>query len=550
MRRLPSLALLIALALLAGCAPAGPDRTSDVVVFVLDTPVDRGFVEGQVAGMRAEDVTHGSLVGRVVRSYCRAPIRSMPVDDMRGGLSRAAYLDGLRQVLEELSERPGRRAVVNISISSQEPDPEERALIERIIEAGALVVAAAGNDDAELAVYPAAYPGVVAVASATREGKSPASNWGRHVDIAASGDVTFIDYEFLPYEWLRRQTEAKGTSFAAPRVSAAVAYVLARRPALSPQEAVDVVARTAVRIDDERFARGLLGAGLLEMTAAKSAVTPAYRFTHFVLPVSLWVVLGVLCAYLFLRHGLVGVFATLLIWLVALPASILLVIELGRHLEFVGGGSVALGLGVAGIFAAALAVAAAVQGWQVPKALFAVGPPYLALLALRAWAPEAPWGALGGGALAAGVAIALALVWEIGTARRLALIGAAPASGPYADSERVIAAYGRAVDRRVRRACLAALGRIAEERAVDFLLDQPERVEAAGEALAQVVREEPSALLAYLGRFAELDEPRQERLLAAVRRAPGPAMLAFLEAAAGGDPTGRLRALIDSLGGQ
>src|SRR6185295_1691959 len=59
---------------------------------------------------------------------------------------------------------------------------------------GVVIVAAAGNDGHGRVGYPAAYPGVVAVA-ATQFDESTTfySNWGREIDIAAPGGNTRVD---------------------------------------------------------------------------------------------------------------------------------------------------------------------------------------------------------------------------------------------------------------------------------------------------------------------------------------------------------------------
>lgn len=57
-------------------------------------------------------------------------------------------------------------AVINISLGSQTPDVALRLSIERALEAGAIVIAAAGEDPGKTALYPASFPGVISVYSA------------------------------------------------------------------------------------------------------------------------------------------------------------------------------------------------------------------------------------------------------------------------------------------------------------------------------------------------------------------------------------------------
>lgn len=109
-------------------------------------------------------------------------------------------------------------------------------------DAGALVVAAAGNDGMETDVFPAAYPHVVSVASTDPDDSlSSFSNYGRAVDIAAPGAEIIwpADPNDTTY-WTR-----SGTSFAAPMVSGVAAALVAQDPARTPDEIVRILQRTA-----------------------------------------------------------------------------------------------------------------------------------------------------------------------------------------------------------------------------------------------------------------------------------------------------------------
>ena len=539
--------LLAVLMSACGCRPAG--LTGDVVVFVLDSPMHEGFVRGQDVAGGPVPATHGSLVGRVVRGYCRAPIESVPVAGLGGGISRALYLDGLRAVLRYAEAHPTERLVVNISLGSPAPDPEEAELIRRLAARGALVVAAAGNGGAEELDYPAGYPEVVAVAAATPRGKAASSNYGASVDIAADGDVTFMDYEFLPYEWLRQKTEAEGTSFAAPRVAATVAYLLRRDPALMPRAAFDVVRGTARPVDDDYYRRGLLGAGVLDVRRARAAVDPFYGLVHYVLPVCTWVLLAVASVYLCMRHGLVGLFLTLMGWVVILPASVLLVIETGRWLEFVGAGSRIVGLGATGVFAATVALAAMVQRWQVRKAFVAAVAPFVVFLIWGASRPaggEIILGALGAGA----AGVCLAAIMEARAQRLLRAIRSASPGGEDWRSVQLIDVRRRALDRRIQEAAVRALGAVGDVRAGEFLLAERRHAGAAADALARIARERLESVLPLLARFGGLSDVERDRLLTALERAASPGALPYLDGLVAPDGSGRVRRLIERLRGE
>lgn len=544
------MAAIMCVAVLAGCAPgAYHDEGSGVVVFVLDSTVDPDFVEGRIAGMTAAEVTHGSLVGRVLYQYCGAQVHGVPVESFGGPISRSAYLGGLRRVLEYAEGHPADRVVVNISLSSERPEQEERDLIARLIGAGALVVAAAGNEDAESAVYPAAYPGVVAVANATVEGKTLQSNYGDWVDIAADGDISFIDYEFLPYERLRREMEAHGTSFAAPKVAGTAAWLMRRDGELSPRQAWEIVRSTARRIDSDLFAQGRLGAGVLDVVAAKSVVARGYRLVHYALPVAVGLMLVALTLYLTLRHGLVGVFLSLMTWLVIFPSSVLVVIHAVRYVEFVGQGSLWRGAAGVGVLCAAALLATYVQDWNVAKGAIALLVPYAAfvLLPLLDALPVTP---LAGAVVAAGSAVMLAVSIEVWTLHRISLLASGrDASGGKLSVGELGRIHRHALDRRVQQAALLAMAYRPSPEAVDRLLGAEDLPAARRTALREVARRNPDMFQDWLWRFEELNERTRSLIADALLSAGDPHTVPMVESILAARSTPGLERLLERLRG-
>jgi len=89
---------------------------------------------------------------------------------------------------------------------------------------GVLVVAAAGNDNTNMKLYPAGYDEVVAVAATDQwDNKAWFSNWGDWIELAAPGvDI----YSTVPWGY----TSASGTSMATPHVSGVAALIWSRFP--------------------------------------------------------------------------------------------------------------------------------------------------------------------------------------------------------------------------------------------------------------------------------------------------------------------------------
>ncbi|MEB3329423.1 MAG: S8 family serine peptidase, partial [Candidatus Sericytochromatia bacterium] len=218
------------------------------VVAVLDTGVDAahpdlvgqlepGFDTFNGDADAADDHGHGTHVAGIIAAVGGNGVgaagvaygaRLLPIKVLgANGIGRlSAVVDGLAVAVER-----GAR-VVNLSLGAPF---ESRALRDAVAEATAanvLVVAAAGNAGNTFPVYPAAYPGVVAVGASTLAGtRASFSNHGAWVTIAAPGERVFSTSwtrarpaGYVPY------TTMSGTSMAAPHVAGAAAVVWALHP--------------------------------------------------------------------------------------------------------------------------------------------------------------------------------------------------------------------------------------------------------------------------------------------------------------------------------
>lgn len=130
--------------------------------------------------------------------------------------------------------------LINISQSAPTDNPAYREAIKDALAAGIVVVAAAGNAGASGPSYPAAYPGVIAVAMTTRtDAVSENSQWGTGMDISVSAPGENL-LSLLPSRrnpGLSYDTQSvTGTSFAAPLVSGVVAMILQKYPHLTPAQ--------------------------------------------------------------------------------------------------------------------------------------------------------------------------------------------------------------------------------------------------------------------------------------------------------------------------
>ncbi len=111
-------------------------------------------------------------------------------------------------------------SIINLSFAGPDNDVL-KAMVARVAESGAVMVAAAGNRGPKAApAYPAAYPGVVAV-TAINQNKKVYRRAGRgdHIDVAAPG------VEVWTAASVRGARTKTGTSYAVPFVTATVALM-------------------------------------------------------------------------------------------------------------------------------------------------------------------------------------------------------------------------------------------------------------------------------------------------------------------------------------
>ncbi|MBT2379329.1 serine protease [Streptomyces sp. CB00316] len=136
--------------------------------------------------------------------------------------------------------------VINLSLGddseSAHPDPGEDSAIQYALSKGISVVASAGNggEKGDRISYPAAYPGVIAVAAVDEYGTHASFSTRRwYATVSAPGvDIVVANPDGHYYiEW--------GTSAAAAFVSGAVALVRAAHPGLDPAQIKKLLADTA-----------------------------------------------------------------------------------------------------------------------------------------------------------------------------------------------------------------------------------------------------------------------------------------------------------------
>ena len=114
--------------------------------------------------------------------------------------------------------------------------------------AGAVLVASAGNDNVDWAHYPSSFENVICVAASTSNNeKADFSNYGSDVDVVAPGLGILSTYLNDDYEYL------SGTSMACPHVSGVAALAKSQHPSWSNNQIRQMIFDTADPIGGEDF---------------------------------------------------------------------------------------------------------------------------------------------------------------------------------------------------------------------------------------------------------------------------------------------------------
>ena len=259
-----------------GVDPTSASRATwgqGVTIAVLDTGVgsDRTFGDGRLrlldigygiaAGTGSED-GHGTAVASLAAGAAAdapgvapaANLLSIRVTDANG----SSDLFTVSQAI--LAATDAGAKVINISLGGYATSATLDAAIAYARDHGAVIVAAAGNDQAAQLSWPAADSRVISVGAVdAAEQQVSFSNSGPQLSLTAPG--LGVQTAWLGGE----RVYLDGTSISAPLVAGAIAAVLSQNPSLTPAQAWSVIQQTTSDAgppgDDPDYGHGILNLG-------------------------------------------------------------------------------------------------------------------------------------------------------------------------------------------------------------------------------------------------------------------------------------------------
>ncbi|MEX2211115.1 MAG: S8 family serine peptidase [Gaiellaceae bacterium] len=188
-----------------------------------------------VAGIAAAATNNGTGVAGTAFSSLVMPVKAL---DSGGSGTYAAIANGILWA----SGRGAR--VINLSLGGYSYSATLCDAVAQATAAGALVVAAAGNEGTSKTIYPAGCPGAVGVAATSQTDGSPSwSNYGApDVFVSAPGVSIYSTYPTSSYASL------SGTSMATPFVAGLSALLFGQVPSRTPADVKVVLASTADKV--------------------------------------------------------------------------------------------------------------------------------------------------------------------------------------------------------------------------------------------------------------------------------------------------------------
>ncbi len=223
-----------------------------------------------VAGTIAQSTNNGYGVAGIAYE---AKIMPLKVLSAGGGGTVADIAEAIRFAADNGAK------VINLSLGGGGESRLLKEAIDHAYNQGAVIVAAAGNSNQNAAAYPARYPRVISVAATDAAGeKSPYSNYGAGVDIAAPGGSEagkILQNTIDPSSGQSVFVGFQGTSMAAPHVSG-VAALIEASGVTEPEEVLKVLKQSVRKVQEDplnHFGAGHLDAGAAVKLALKGQIT-------------------------------------------------------------------------------------------------------------------------------------------------------------------------------------------------------------------------------------------------------------------------------------
>jgi len=239
-----------------------------------ENPQDTGtfFHGSHVAGIVAAEANNDIGVAGVAYNSSLMPLRVLGIDNTGTNADIANAILYAAGLVNDSGIFPVQKAdIINLSLGGPDESIVLEDAINKALEEGVIIIAAAGNESTSNAFYPAAFEGVIGVSSVTdHKTLSTFSNFGTYIDVTAPGGTGLGDSLLDGFQdgvlstlYASEYVESVGTSMATPHVAAVAALMKSVKPDLGPTLFYNALEAGNLSDDlgnDELFGSGLINA--------------------------------------------------------------------------------------------------------------------------------------------------------------------------------------------------------------------------------------------------------------------------------------------------
>jgi thermitase len=212
-----------------------------------------------VAGVAAAAINNGLGVAGVAGACQILPLKVFSAE----GNARSDHVaEAIRYAADQ------KAVVINLSLGGPDPSQIVRDACDYARAKGSVVIAAAGNFNTYPPLYPAAFPGVVAVGSTSdKDTRSNFSQYGPQIDVVAPGEGIHSTAPGASY------AVKSGTSFSAPHVAGTAALLASKNTTWTAEQVKAALSASARDLGAAGYDE-FYGFGLLQADKALRLVNP------------------------------------------------------------------------------------------------------------------------------------------------------------------------------------------------------------------------------------------------------------------------------------
>lgn len=270
------------------------DKNNVVRVAVLDSGVfqEHVFFEGNRIATSShtrnyvsntsgfdDDNGHGTAVASIIAQSTPENVKIFPSKV----LDRDGRTTNFSSILEAAYNAAAydKASIINLSLGANDYTCTEadRSDLQRIIDAGAIIIAASGNEGRHSVSFPANCSNVIAVGSTDKNRqRSSFSNYGPEIDFVMPGSMMNVAYFSITDSSTDKIIQEEGTSLSTPFLTAAAALIKTEHPNYNQSQLLSALEQYTVNLGNaEYYGKGIVDFGTKMFATPRIQATPSAK---------------------------------------------------------------------------------------------------------------------------------------------------------------------------------------------------------------------------------------------------------------------------------